>query len=51
MWPYDSQWIGTRRGAVPITIYHVSGAHTKEKEDPVTLKDFPWLSGPLLSHL
>ena len=42
---------GAQRGAIPITTCHVSGAHTEEKEDPVTLKDVPCLSCPSLSHL
>ena len=33
-----------RRGAVPVTISHVSGACTKERKGPATLKDFLSLS-------
>ena len=35
---------GARRGAVSVTTGHVSGARTKEKKGPTTLKDFLSLS-------
>ena len=38
--------IGARCGAVPVTIYSVSGTHTKEKKGPAVLEAF--LSLPLL---
>ena len=38
------KWIGAQHGAVPVTTCYVYGTRAKEKEGPVTLKDFLCLS-------
>ena len=49
--PYQDQRTCTQHGAIPVTTCHVSRAHTEEKEDPTSLKDFLclWFSSSLMS--